>query len=363
MQLKIWPLLLILFVLAACNQSEKAITPTRQSLTEAVYASGVIKSNNQYQVFSNVAGIIKEIKVNEGDNVKAGDVLMVLDNEASNLQKENALLSFQNNSVEANQLKLDELKQQILFTQKKYLSDSMLFERQQALYKQQIGTQTELEQKEVLFISSRSNYLSALLRYNDFKRQLNIVSKQSEKLYAISKKQAGDFTIQSLIDGKVYELFKQPGELVTQQTPVAIVGSDNHFVIELQIDEFDITKIKLGQQVKIMLDSYKGNVFDAEISKIYPIMNERSKSFLVEAEFKKQPEVLYPNLTVEANIIITKKDNILTIPHKYLTADNKVKLANGELATVKTGIKDYFLVEVLEGIDEQTALILPQNEK
>lgn len=239
----------------------------------------------------------------------------------------------------------------------------MLFERQQALYKQQIGTQTELEQKEVLFISSRSNYLSALLRYNDFKRQLNIVSKQSEKLYAISKKQAGDFTIQSLIDGKVYELFKQPGELVTQQTPVAIVGSDNHFVIELQIDEFDITKIKLGQQVKIMLDSYKGNVFDAEISKIYPIMNERSKSFLVEAEFKKQPEVLYPNLTVEANIIITKKDNILTIPHKYLTADNKVKLANGELATVKTGIKDYFLVEVLEGIDEQTALILPQNEK
>ncbi len=363
MQLKIWLVLFGLYILATCNQSEPSITPTRQNLTEAVYASGVIKSVNQYQVYSNAIGIIKQINVKEGDLVKAGDVLMVLDNETGTLQKENALLSLENNSAAANKLKLEELKQQIEFTHKKYIADSLVFERQKALYKEQIGSKTDLEQKEVAFISARSNYVSAQLRFNDFKRQVNLAEKQSEKLYAISKKQASDFTIQSLINGRVYELFKHPGELVSQQTPVAIVGSANEFIIELQIDEYDIIKVKTGQTVKVMLDSYKGKLFDAVVTKIYPIMNERSKSFLVEAAFKQQPEVLYPNLTAEANIIIMQKENVLTIPRKYVNTNGKVKLANGNWVEPKTGIKDYNLIEILEGINEETAIVLPTDEK
>lgn len=363
MQLKIWPVLFGLYILAACNQSEPSITPTRQNLTEAVYASGVIKSVNQYQVYSNAIGIIKQINVKEGDLVKAGDVLMVLDNETGTLQKENALLSLENNSAAANKLKLEELKQQIEFTHKKYIADSLVFERQKALYKEQIGSKTDLEQKEVAFISARSNYVSAQLRFNDFKRQVNMAEKQFEKLYAISKKQASDFTIQSLINGRVYELFKHPGELVSQQTPVAIVGSANEFIIELQIDEYDIIKVKTGQTVKVMLDSYKEKLFDAVVTKIYPIMNERSKSFLVEAAFKQQPEVLYPNLTAEANIIIMQKENVLTIPRKYVNTNGKVKLANGNWVEPKTGIKDYNLIEILEGINEETAIVLPTDEK
>jgi RND family efflux transporter MFP subunit len=363
MHLTIRPVLLSLFILAACNHSEPSIKPVKQSLTEAVYASGVIKSVNQYQVFSNVIGIIKQINVKEGDLVKAGDVLMLLDNETVTLQKENALLSLENNSVAANKLKLEELKQQIDFTYKKFITDSLLFERQKSLYNQQIGSKADLEQKEVAFINSRSNYVSAHLRFNDFKRQVNMAEKQSEKLYAISKKQLGDFSIRSLINGRVYQIFKKPGEIVNQQTPVAIVGSANNFIIELLIDEYDIIKIKAGQAVKVMLDSYKGKLFDAVITKIYPIMNERSKSFLVEAAFKQQPEVLYPNLTVEANIIISQKENVLTIPRKYINAAGKIKLANGNWVQPKTGIKDYNLIEILDGINEETAIVLPTDEK
>ena len=64
------------------------------------------------------------------------------------------------------------------------------------------------------------------------------------------------------------------------------------------------------------MDSYKGQVFEAEVKKINPVMNAQSKSFLVEAVFLTPPPALYPNLTTEANIIIAVKDKVLTIPRK-----------------------------------------------
>ena len=76
------------------------------------------------------------------------------------------------------------------------------------------------------------------------------------------------------------------------------------------------------------MDSYKGQVFEAVIEKIDPLMNERSRSFTVEARFTTRPPSLYPNLTAEANIIIRTKENAITIPRAYLLNDSTVVLAD-----------------------------------
>ena len=52
---------------------------------------------------------------------------------------------------------------------------------------------------------------------------------------------------------------------------MAIVGSANQFKLELEIDEFDIVKIKKGQLVLVSLDSYKGEAYEAVVQKINPI--------------------------------------------------------------------------------------------
>lgn len=59
-------------------------------------------------------------------------------------------------------------------------------------------------------------------------------------------------------------------------------------------------------------------------------MNERSRSFEVEASFTQQPDVLYPNLTVEANIVLQSKENVLTIPRKYLVDEEYVWISATE---------------------------------
>jgi multidrug efflux pump subunit AcrA (membrane-fusion protein) len=108
------------------------------------------------------------------------------------------------------------------------------------------------------------------------------------------------------------------------------------------------------------MDSYKGKVFEAKVTKINPIMNQRNKTFLVEAEFIQKPEKLYPNLTFEANIIIQSKENALLIPRNFLVNDSTVILSNGEKKKIQIGLKDYQYVEVLSGLSKESILMKPE---
>jgi HlyD family secretion protein len=88
-------------------------------------------------------------------------------------------------------------------------------------------------------------------------------------------------------------------------------------------------------------------------------MNERTKSFTVEALFTKAPSVLYPNLSFEANIVIQTKSNVLLIPRNYLFNDSLVNKENGEQVVVQTGLMDYQKVEILNGISANETLLKP----
>jgi len=127
----------------------------------------------------------------------------------------------------------------------------------------------------------------------------------------------------------------------------------------MQVDENDILLIKNGQKVLVNLDSYKGKVFEAVVTRINPLMNERNKTFLVEAEFTQKPERVYPNITFEANIIIQEKSGALLIPRTYLLKDSLVIKSSGDTVPVKTGLKDYQKVEILSGIKQDDELVKP----
>jgi HlyD family secretion protein len=138
--------------------------------------------------------------------------------------------------------------------------------------------------------------------------------------------------------------------MVNMLNPVAIIGDNSAFILELQVDEYDINKIELEQKVVLSMDSYNGEIFECLIKKINPIMNEKTKSFTIEAIFTKPPKTLYPNLTCEANIIIKQKKDAITIPRNYLIDEDYVILDNQKKVKVKVGLKDYEKAEILEGI-------------
>ncbi|MBC5774700.1 efflux RND transporter periplasmic adaptor subunit [Pontibacter sp. KCTC 32443] len=352
-------LFMLMLLLFSCQGKQEKTQPTVEDISESVYASGVVKSKNQYQVFPTVSGIIQQILVTEGDVVKKGDPLIKVDNEAARLSTENARIAAEYSSVSANREKLNELLETIDLARSRKQNDSLLLVRQRNLWAKQIGTQVELEQRELNYKNSVTAYRSAVLRYSDLKKQLNFAARQSQKNLQISQTMTGDYTVKSETNGKVYSVLKEQGEMVSPQVPVAVIGDANEFILELQVDEYDIARVKPGQRVLLNLDSYKGQVFEGKVYKINPAMNERTRSFTVEASFVSAPPALYPNLTTEANIIIQAKKNALTIPREYLLDGSYVLTEHKEKVPVTTGLKDYQKVEILDGLTKDDVLLKP----
>lgn len=345
--------------LLSCKSKEEKIKPTEESISESIYASGTLKSRDQYQAFATVNGIIENIFVTEGQAVKKGDPVLSIYNEAQRLNKQNAELAAAFTDLNANQGKLNDAKALIDLSKNKMKNDSALYARQVALWQQQIGTKVELEQRELAYENSRNAYQSAIIKYDDLKRQLDFASEQSKKNLQISGRMERDYTVRSEMDGIVYSLPKLKGEIVGVQTPLAVIGASNKFVLEMQVDEYDILKVKTGLPVLITMDSYKGKVFNARVTKVNPLMDQRSKTFLVEAEFTQQPETLYPNISFEANIIVQTKEKALLLPRNYLLNDSVVIKSNGEKTVVKTGLRDYQKIEILSGISANDELVKP----
>jgi len=96
----------LLFI--ACGKKEETILPTEGPITESIYASGILKSQDQYQAFVTVNGIIENILVKEGDVVRVGQPILQLSSETQKMSTENAQIAANFADKAANQGKLNE---------------------------------------------------------------------------------------------------------------------------------------------------------------------------------------------------------------------------------------------------------------
>ncbi len=351
---------LLTLLASSCGSADSEISyPKRQTISESVYASGTVKAVDQYEAFTLANGPIQELLVAEGDTVSVGTPILQIYNEAEKLRRENAQITRAFADQQANQNRLRDVELSLNLAKSTYQNDSLLFQRQKNLWAKGIGSAVELEQRELKFKNSKTAYESIQLKYQDLKRELEYNSKNAGKNLAISEVLESEYLLKSKIDGVVYSLLKEKGEMAGPQTPLAIIGRAGEFVLELQVDEYDIAKVEKGQKVLVNMDSFKEEVFEAEVSKINPIMDVKSKTFMVEARFTKAPPKLFPNLSLEANIITLVREGSLVIPRNLLFLDHQVITSDQDTLEVKVGLKTYQYVEILEGIDEKTGLIQP----
>jgi len=343
-----------------CGSDEEKIYPQRGNITESIYASGVVKARNQYQAFSVATGIIEQILVKDGDSVKMGDPIVIIYNETGRLNRESAELARAFSARQANQDRLRDMEINIDVSKGQYENDSLMMERQKRLRSQGVGSEADYERRELNFRNSKAAYQAGKIRLDELIREIDFQERQANKNVQISRAQEDDYLVTSKIDGVVYTLLKEEGELVSPQSAVAVIGSASDFGLELEVDEYDIARVRVGQKIFISMDSYRGRVFEARVVKINPIMNQVSKSFTVEADFVSKPPQLYPFLTLEANIVVEYREDVLIIPRNYLYQDHFVITADNDTVTVEVGIKDFQKAEIVKGISEETALIQPR---
>lgn len=359
--MKIWCYFsVLLIILLSCANNQEKILPKERTLIEAVYSSATIQPDSLYQVNAIVSGILDANLVEEGDLVSKNDQLFQIINNTPKINTQNAKLALnlarENYSGKA--AILSSIEDEIEAARLTYKNDSINYYRQKNLWDQHIGSKVQYDTKRLNY-QLASNQLKLLQsRYNRTKNELRTAVKQAQNNYQTAAITTKDFTVDSKINGKVYALYKEPGEIVTTMEPLATIGSAKRFIIELLVDEVDIVRIALDQEVLIHLDAYEDAIFKGKISKIFPKKDERNQTFTVEAIFIDQPKVLYPGLSGEANIIIAKRDNVLTLPKAYLIDDNKVKTDDGFII-VKTGLQNMDYIEILSGISKDTYVYKP----
>ena len=154
-----------LIFLFSCKQQAETTRPTVTNITESVYASGKVKSRDQYEVYASVTGLVQDVHVKESDLVRKGDVIITLANETSVLNAENARLNAQFQAMQANLDKLNEAEANVNLAKTRLQNDSALLQRQRHLWANEIGSRYELEQKELAVKNSGTVYQTAILRY------------------------------------------------------------------------------------------------------------------------------------------------------------------------------------------------------
>lgn len=336
--------------------------PTVGSITESVYASGVIKSENQYTVYATVSGVLQKIKVTPGQTIAKGQTLFQIESDKASLTTENARLAYQlsNENSRYIQDKIAEMETKVQMAKDKLVVDQSVYNRNKNIKQYKVISEVEYERVELTYKNSKSNYETAVKQLSQLKLQLKNDQNRNSNNLKISEKSQSDFEVKSAFSGELFDVLVKEGTLITSQMPLAVIGEKNKYLLELDVDENDMVKVILGQKIVVTLDSYKGKVFEAKVDKIYPIMDERSRTFKIEAHFDNPPAKLYPNLTAEANIIIQTKKNALTIPKSYLIDDKFVLVNENEKRQVKIGLNDYQNVEILEGLTAGETIYKPK---
>jgi multidrug efflux pump subunit AcrA (membrane-fusion protein) len=354
-------LLTVLLSAVACSEERESTTPTIGPITESVYASGTVKALAQYTVYPVVNGIVTHVLVLEGDTVKAGDALFRIDDRSSEIGERSARLNIEllEQNASAGSPILAQLKANLSAARSKLINDSSLYVKQQRLWEQNIGSENELRQRELAYTTSRDNLLAAEKAYVETRVRLRNQLSQARNELALSKVAQDDRTVRSLIEGRVYDVLIERGELATPQSRLAVVGRHDAFILELEVDEFDVTKVREGQTAIITMDAHKGKVLQATIQRIDPIMDERSRTFTVEAMFIDPPSPLYPNLTAEGNIIVAKEERAMTIPSSYLMDGDFVVTEAEKPVAVEVGLRDMQKVQIISGLDSNSVIYLP----
>lgn len=358
--------LVALVGISACKKT-KTVKAERKAITEAVYASGFLVPKNEYKVYALADGYITGKYKEAGDSVKKGEAILQVQNDATvaKLGASSSAYDLAKNNASDNSPVLADLKNKIKSAEAKARNDSLNYVRFKNMFDANAVTKAQLDQAALAYEVSGNDLKSAREQLSRTKDQLQQELRNAQSTLAASGLEAGNYTVRSMMDGVVYDISKELGEAVRRNDMIALVGESGSKLLQLSVDQQDIDRIKLGQEVIVKMDISGNKIYKARVSKIYPNMNQNDQSFKVEAEFTEDYDLPFVHTSLEANIIISKKDNALVIPRGVLQGEDEVDIkgtAMNKRVKIKIGMQNLESVEVLEGVSETDEIVIPKEK-
>ncbi len=350
--------LAVLLSLGSCGK-DQGQHPTRTDIVEAVYASGTLQPREVYTAQTPISGVVKAVLVEDGDAVNVGTPIMRIETDEleAQLQEAHERLAQTRARLNPNSAILSELREQVASARAQYEQDSAELARYKRLFEQKAVAKQQFEMVELRATTSKNTMERAKAALQARKDQLQTELTSARGAVNLLEARQTNYLLESKLKGRVYEIFPEVGELVGPQQPLARIGKADAYYLELQIDEADINKVAENQEVLIRLENYGEQQFDAKITRIYPLLDQQTQTFRVDAVLKNPPKKLYPGLSVEANIITAKRDQALVIPRAFVHPGDSVwvESADGSVQKrkVQTGVSNLEQIEIIEGLSAQ----------
>jgi RND family efflux transporter MFP subunit len=378
-------LALLLFTFFIVNKTLRAVEVKtvkvgRDNFTLTVTATsmGTIKADEEVRLTAQRVGRISKLLVKEGDIVKSGALIAVLDPDEAVYNLKMAQATLQRMQARLNELRsaLDPLRIEVETNIDKARANLQEAEKRLKrfidLKDKGYISQIEVDSAERDYNVAKAAYESAIagrpqliVRAEEIKGQEAAV-REAESSLSIAKLNYDYSFVKSSISGVVTSLPVKIGDTVAKGALIASIVATESLYVEALIDEADIARVSKGQKVNISMDAYPGKIFNGEVYMISPVVlggKQETRTFEIRVRFKKQDAVIKLGMSADIEVIVDSVKDTLVVPSQaviekssekfvFVKRDSKVKLT-----PVRTGLSNWNLTEIISGLKEEDIVV------
>lgn len=326
-------------------------TVQKGTIVSTISASGKALTTNILAIDTQASGVVKKVYVEDGAHVKAGQKIaeITLDSAGAlaNAKAYASLVSAQNsvnssnNSYRSSQASLANVYDQL----KGHDSDETLAQKETRT-KSEVSNDNAYDSLR----SASANLVSASLSYRLTSPYITAPS-------------SGIIQSVNLVEGMVLTSSSSTTNINSQRA--AVIRGDSYPVVNVTLSEVDVPNVKVGQKVTVIFDSIADKTFTGVVATVDRVgtVSSNVTSYGSNIKLDSQSDLILPNMTASANIILETKTDVIKVPSVSLitvSGQNKLKtLVNKEEVdvNVETGISSATEVEILSGAKEGTEII------
>lgn len=349
----------------------KGIATKEGPIVYKISTRGDVQSKHVYDVVPKVTGRVAEVHIKEGDVVAKDQPLVTL--EVSDLEEQLQDLKLELKIAKATLAQIEVPSTEGQQASKEALEAALEnanreYDSAKALFAEGAYSESQLKQAE-LAVKNAKQALANQSTTNGAKKAASERELQNLRIEGIAVKierlesRIANAVILAPEAGSVSKVHIKTLDLVSGQGPVVTLVDTKALQISININQYDITKVALGQVVNVTADGLKDQTFTGKISAIAAVAQKsavgQSQETVVPVlvDLENPDGAFKPNYTAKVEIVVAKKDKALLIPYEATRLDKErgriaYVIENGKLSerVVKTGIESELYLEVIEGL-------------
>jgi RND family efflux transporter MFP subunit len=337
-----------------------AVTPVhKQSVRRAVDVVGTLAAVDQVTVSSETDGKVRKILADLGDQVRAGQVLIELDNERQqySLEQQQAALAralAQYGASDPQHLPEIERTPDVQKARADLVQATQSFERANELFKRTLISQQALDDAKTALESKQAGYDAAL----QTARNLRASIQASEATMKLASRQLRDTEIRAPFDGFVERRLVNLGELVKAPMPVMAIVRLDPLKVTAEMPEKMAPWITAGRPLELHVDAYPTRTFSGKVTRISPAVNTSTRAFAFEALVPNAEALLKPGTFARVHVESDRVDDVLTLPYaalQYRYGVNRVFVVSGDrlaMRELQVGDRMGERIEIVSGVKE-----------